>query len=42
MGLAPYGEPRQLDADAQIVRLLPDGGFELDLDYFRHHRETIA
>ena len=39
MGLAPYGEPRQLAAMRQIVRLLPDGAFELDLDYFRHHRQ---
>jgi carbamoyltransferase len=39
MGLAPYGQPRQLAAMRQIVRLLPGGGFELDLDYFRHHRE---
>jgi carbamoyltransferase len=39
MGLAPYGEPRQLDAMRQIVRLQPGGGFELDLAFFRHHRE---
>lgn len=39
MGLAPYGQPRQLAAMRRIVRLLPGGGFELDLDYFRHHRE---
>jgi carbamoyltransferase len=39
MGLAPYGEPRQLAAMRRIVRLLPGGAFELDLDYFRHHRQ---
>ncbi len=39
MGLAPYGEPRRLDAMRKIVRLLPGGTFELDLAYFRHHRE---
>ena len=39
MGLAPYGEPRDLAAMRRIVRLLPDGAFELDLAYFRHHRE---
>lgn len=39
MGLAPYGQPRQLDQMRRIVRLLPDGGFALDLAYFRHHRE---
>jgi len=39
MGFAPYGEPRELAAMREIVRLLPNGAFELDLDYFRHHRE---
>jgi carbamoyltransferase len=42
MGLAPYGHPRLIDAMRKIVRLLPRGGFELDLKYFRHHRENIA
>ena len=42
MGLAPYGRPSFLDAMRKIVRLLPDGGFELDLRFFRHHREDIA
>jgi carbamoyltransferase len=42
MGLAPYGAPAHLDAMRKIVRLLPDGTFELDLGYFRHHREQIT
>ena len=42
MGLAPYGRASFLDAMRKIVRLLPDGGFELDLKFFRHHREDIA
>lgn len=42
MGLAPYGEPTHLEAMRRIVRLQPGGGFELDLRYFRHHREKIA
>lgn len=42
MGLAPYGRASFLDAMRQIVRLLPDGGFKLDLKFFRHHREEIA
>ena len=42
MGLAPYGRPSFLDSMQKIVRLLPDGGFELDLKFFRHHREDIA
>ena len=42
MGLAPYGEPRYLAQMRQLVSLKPDGGFELDLRYFRHHKEKIA
>jgi carbamoyltransferase len=42
MGLAPYGEPSCMDAMRKIVRLQPDGTFELGLDYFRHHRDLIA
>jgi carbamoyltransferase len=37
MGLAPYGEPRHLDAMREIVRRGSGPGFELDLDYFTHH-----
>jgi carbamoyltransferase len=36
MGLAPYGEPRFADRLRQLVQLRADGGFELDLSYFRH------
>jgi len=42
MGLAPYGRASYLDTMRKVVRLLPDGGFELDLKFFRHHRENIA
>ena len=35
MGLAPYGEPTYLDAMRRIVRLKPDGRFELNLTYFQ-------
>jgi carbamoyltransferase len=41
MGLAPYGEPRFLDAMRRIVRTRSDGSFALDLRYFRHHAEDI-
>jgi carbamoyltransferase len=41
MGLAPYGRPSFLDAMRKIVHLLPDGSFELDLKFFRHHREDV-
>jgi predicted NodU family carbamoyl transferase len=42
MGLAPYGRPSAMDAMRKIVLLQPDGTFELDLAYFRHHRERVA
>ena len=42
MGLAPYGQPRQLEQMRRIVQLKPDGTFELDLAYFRHHREKAT
>ena len=42
MGLAPYGKPIYLDAMRKIVRLGPDGGFALDLRYFRHHVEEVS
>ena len=41
MGLAPYGQPRQTDPIRQLIRLLPGGGFELDLSYFRHASEGV-
>jgi carbamoyltransferase len=41
MGLAPYGEPAYMDFFDGLVRLKPRGGFELDLDYFLHHREGV-
>jgi carbamoyltransferase len=41
MGLAPYGEPAFMDQMRQIVLLQPDGGYRLNLDCFRHHREKI-
>jgi carbamoyltransferase len=42
MGLAPYGRPSFLDEMRKIVRLLSEGGFELDLKFFRHHREDVS
>ena len=35
MGLAPYGDPKYTDKIASVVKLLPNGLFELDLSYFR-------
>ena len=41
MGLAPYGKPVYIDQMRKILKLKADGGFKLNLDYFRHHREKI-
>ena len=41
MGLAPYGKPVYINQMEKIVKLKPDGSFELNLNYFRHHREKI-
>ncbi|MSP25978.1 MAG: carbamoyltransferase [Myxococcales bacterium] len=41
MGLAPYGEPRMLDAMRELVRTKPDGTYELELSYFRHHTDKL-
>jgi len=40
MGLAPYGRPARMGEMRKLVKLR--NGFELDLGYFRHHREAIA
>jgi carbamoyltransferase len=37
MGMAPYGTPRFVDEVRRLVRVAPDGAFELDLDYFSFH-----
>ncbi|MBB5874180.1 carbamoyltransferase [Allocatelliglobosispora scoriae] len=37
MGLAAYGRPEHVAAMSELVRLLPDGRYELDLSWFRHH-----
>lgn len=42
MGLAPYGEPRYREQLLEVVRLKDDGTFELNLDCFRHHRESVG
>lgn len=41
MGLAPYGAPTRVDELRDIVKLLPDGSFELNLKYFLHHKEGV-
>lgn len=41
MGLAPYGRPGFMTEMRQIVKVKGDGTFELDLKFFRHHREAV-
>ncbi len=41
MGLAPYGQPSYSDFFDRLVRLKPEGRFELDLEYFLHHEEGV-
>ena len=42
MGLAPYGKPTFMDAMRKLVRLNANGGYELELAYFRHSNEAIS
>ncbi|HYV29485.1 MAG TPA: carbamoyltransferase C-terminal domain-containing protein, partial [Candidatus Binatia bacterium] len=42
MGLAPYGEPAYVRELRRLVHLKPDGGFELELPYFRHWSEGVS
>lgn len=41
MGLAPYGKPAYVKELRSVIRPLPEGRFELNLDYFRHHDEGV-
>jgi carbamoyltransferase len=41
MGLAPYGRPAFMDDVRKLLKLREDGRFELNLPYFRHHRELV-
>jgi carbamoyltransferase len=42
MGLAPYGKPAYLKEMREVVNVRPDGSYELNLSFFRHHKEKIA
>ena len=42
MGLAPYGEPRVAGKLGELIALQDDGGFVLDLSYFRHWSDGVA
>ncbi|MCA9458515.1 MAG: hypothetical protein KC587_17745, partial [Nitrospira sp.] len=41
MGLAPYGKPTYLGEMREIVGLQKNGGYQLNLGYFKHHRENV-
>jgi len=40
MGLAPYGRPRYVDRFRQVVDILDDGSFRLNMKYFAHTWST--
>ncbi len=42
MGLAPYGQPTQVEKVRQVIRCLPNGLFDLDERYFRYVREGVT
>lgn len=42
MGLAPYGKPTLLNEMRKIVNLRNDGDYQLNLKYFKFHREKVA
>ncbi len=42
MGLAPYGSVSCLPELEKVLVIDGDGGYSLTLDYFRHHRESLA
>jgi carbamoyltransferase len=42
MGLAPYGKPLYLESMRRLLRVKSGGQFELDLTFFRHHKEKIT
>ncbi|MCB0396643.1 MAG: hypothetical protein KDD36_08320 [Flavobacteriales bacterium] len=41
MGLAPYGKPEYLDQLDDVIHMLDNGLFELNLSYFRHAKEGV-
>jgi carbamoyltransferase len=42
MGLAPYGKPDYVNRLRHLLHLIPDGGFALNLAYFRHWSEGAS
>ena len=42
MGLAPYGSPTHVEPLSKLLTLEPEGGFSLNLEYFRHWTGEIT
>src|SRR5207248_4212887 len=42
MGLAPYGEPTYVEQLRDVLQIQPDGTFQLNLRYFRHHTDNVS
>ena len=42
MGLAPYGSPAHVETLSRLLTLEPEGGFRLNLEYFRHWTGEIT
>ena len=42
MGLAPYGSPTDVENLSRLLTLEPEGGFRLNLEYFRHWTGEIS
>ena len=40
MGLSSYGEPKYVDLISKLIKKKSEG-FELNLDYFSHHKKKI-
>lgn len=41
MGLAPYGTPRYTDELRKVLGCSGDEGYELSLEFFRHHTDSL-
>ena len=41
MGLAPYGKPKYLNELRKILKIKPNGEFELNLKYFKFHKSDF-
>ena len=42
MGLAPYGKPKYVDQLKKVLLIMENGKFELNLDYFKFHKEDFS